>query len=298
MFFAGFGPPITVDLGDGRMRLRSAGTGPAVLLLHGYPQTHAMWHAVAGQLLEQGYRVICPDLPGSGGSFPALANDAEAGTAAFMSRRLFALLDEIGVDTASLVGHDRGGRVAHRMALTEPARTSRLALLDIVPAPLPFERTDMAASLASYRMFWFAQAHPKPESLLHGAPGSWFAGTLPGGQAPAYFHPEAVADYLGPDPDPAALAVRGETYRQALELDAAAERSGNADTGRVTCPTLVLWAARGMLGGWYDPVALWQDHVAAPLSGAAIDAGHFLAEEAPDAVAARLAAFLPSVAPG
>ena len=293
MFFEGFGPPRLVTTADGdTFRLRSAGSGPAVLLLHGHPQTHAIWHEVGPHLVAAGHAVVCPDLPGYGGSCAGTRLDPLAGTKAAMARRLLALLDALGLGGVAVAGHDRGARVAERLALDAPERVRCLALLDVVPSLEPVERSDMAYSLAAYRAFWFAQTHPKPESLIRTPPSMWLGGTLPGSEAPdAHFHPEAIADYVSAGVDPDTIGRMGEAYRHATALDAVSDRIAHASGERITCPTLVLWGERGVLGGWYDPVALWRSHVAGPLEGGAIDAGHFPVEENPDLVAARLASF-------
>ncbi len=290
MFFEGFGPPESVAVTGGELRLRRAGAGPALLLLHGHPQTHAMWHAVAPSLAER-FTVICPDLPGYGGSLRHLAADPEAGTVRGMCGRLLEGMTALGHARFGLAGHDRGGRVAHRMALEAPARVEKLALLDIVPVPAPVERADMAFALATYRMFWFAQAHPKPEALFQSAPGNWFEGALPGDEQSAVFHREAVADYVATVADAAAMATLDAAYRRAAELDAILDRIDRSAERRIACPTLVLWGAAGTIGGWYDPVTLWREHATGPVGGRAVEAGHFLAEEQPALVAELLGAF-------
>ncbi len=290
MFFEGFGPPETVAVTGGALRVRRAGSGPALLLLHGHPQTHAMWHDVAPRLAAR-FTVVWPDLPGYGGARPHLAADAEAGTGRAMSARLLEAMTALGFPRFGVAGHDRGGRVAHRMAREAPARVERLALLDIVPMPAQVEPADMAASLATYRMFWFAQTHPKPEALFPTVPGDWLAGALPGDEGRAVFHPDAVADYVATIADAEAMAALDAAYRRAAELDASLDRMDHAGERRVACPTLVLWAARGSIGGWYDPVSLWREHVTGALDGCAVEAGHFLAEEQPALVADLLGDF-------
>lgn len=290
MFFEGFGPPETVAVTGGALRLRRAGTGPALLLLHGHPQTHAMWHAVAPTLAAR-FTVICADLPGYGGSLAHLAADPEAGTGRAMTARLLEGMAALGIDRFGVAGHDRGGRVAHRMALEAPARVERLAVLDIVPVPAPVERADMAFALATYRMFWFAQAHPKPEALFQSVPGDWFEGALPGDERASMFNREAVDDYVAGVADTGAMAALDAAYRRSAELDAMLDRIDRSGARRIACPTLVLWGAAGTIGGWYDPVTLWGEHATGPVGGRAVEAGHFLAEEQPALVAALLGEF-------
>ncbi len=293
MFFEGFGEPEMLDVGGESIRLRRAGRGPAVLLLHGHPQTHAMWHAVAPRLAEA-FSVICPDLPGYGGSRAAAGANAPAGSSDSMARRMFEMLDVLGIADVSVVGHERGGRVAHRMATGWPERVERLALFDMVPAPQSVERNDMAFALATYRMFWFAQTHPKPESMFHEEPKIWLPGTLPGGEPQGHFHVAAIADYLASIPDAETMAALNEAYRIAVERDAIEDRMARLDRMRMMCPVLVLWGAMGRIGGWYDPLDLWRDRTAGPVTGGEVAAGHFLAEEQPAFVAAELLRFLTS----
>ena len=294
-FFDGFGEPRSLEVAGGPIRLRRGGSGPAVLLLHGHPQTHAMWHAVAPVLAER-FDVICPDLPGYGGSGEAAGANAPPGTRDGMARRMVALLDVLDVGAVRVVGHDRGGRVAHRLATGWPERVERLALLDVVPSPETVESQDMAFALATYRAFWFAQAHPKPEALFHEEPKGWLPGTLPGtlpgSGAAGEFHPRAVADYLAQVVDAEAMLALNVAYRDAVERDVVEERLGRFNALRVACPLLVLWGSSGRIGGWYDPVELWRPRAEGPVSGLEIGAGHFLAEEQPQEVAAALLDFL------
>jgi haloacetate dehalogenase len=292
MFFEGFGEPEVIMVGGEPIRLRRAGVGPAVLLLHGHPQTHAMWHAVAPILMRAGFSVLCPDLTGYGGSRAAAGTNALAGTKDAMAQRMVALLDQLGVGPVAVVGHDRGGRVAHRLAVGWPERVTHLGLLDLVPTPDAAEREDMAFALATYRMFWFAQTHPKPEALFHEEPKIWLPGTLPGAEAEGHFHHEAIADYLAGIADTEAMADMNEEYRRAVARDVVEDRMGRQDLLRFACPALVLWGALGRIGGWYDPVALWQERADGTVSGLEVAAGHFLAEEQPAVVADALIRFL------
>lgn len=267
MFFNGF----TLEQ-EGPLRLRVGGTGPAVLLLHGQRQTHAMWHAVAERLARH-FTLVCPDLP------------PELGEAA-LAQRLLALMRERGSERFSIAGHDRGGHVACRMALASPSRIERLAVLEIVPVPEHMNRADMAYSLAGYPGCWFAQLHPKPEALVTHSPAEWFQPDLQSSEA-SFFHPEAVADYLSAEQRHATAAERVDTDSRALT-------AGNDEPPArrlLGCPLLVLWGAHGRIGGWYDPVQLWRTCSDGEVSGSAVEAGRFLAEEAPDVVAARLGGF-------
>ncbi len=273
MFFEGF----TLDE-SGAVRLRSGGDGPALLLLHGQPQTHAMWHAAAPPL-RHGRTVICPDLPREK-SEAALAHD------------MLGLMTALGHARFDVAGHDLGGHVACRMALDAPERVRRLAVLEIVPVLEHWNRADMAYALGSYPSCWFGQLHPKPEALVTRAPSEWFRAAEPGGDA-HFFHAEAVADYLRAD------AVLSQPDAAAASEASRARTPHGAEPGhrlRLNCPTLVLWGTRGRIGGWYDPLRLWRDCVDNTVSGGAVPAGHFLAEEAPVEVATALRGFFDETA--
>jgi len=172
-FFEGFTLE-TVAVDGGVLRLRLGGSGPPLLLLHGNPQTHAMWHAVAPTLAEH-FTVICPDLHGYGGSFkPPPTADHGPYAKREMAKDMAALMAHLGFGRFAIAGHDRGARVAHRLCLDFPDRVDRLAVLDIVPTIEHFERTDMAFAMGYYHWFWLAQPHPFPETLINAAPEDWF----------------------------------------------------------------------------------------------------------------------------
>ena len=302
MFFDGFElthldlPPGTDADGaptpGGRIRLRHAGSGPPLLLLHGNPQTHAMWHRVAPRLAER-YTVVCPDLRGYGGSFkPDPSPDHAPYAKVAMAGDMAAVMTALGHERFQVASHDRGARVAHRLAIDNPDRVLKLAVMDIVPTLEHFERADMSFALGYYHWFWFAQPHPKPESLINAAPDAWFDAHTSRDEAHDFFAPEALADYLAAAHDPAAIAGMCEDYRAAATIDMAHDRASRDEGRRVRCPMLVLWGAKGRIGGWYDPLKLWQEYCDAPVTGGPVPSGHYLAEEAPDAVLDWLERFL------
>ena len=278
---------------DGSLRVRHGGRGPPLLLLHGNPQTHMMWHAVA-PLLAARYHVICPDLRGYGGSLkPAASKDHAPYAKREMARDMAELMTHFGHERFTVISHDRGSRVAHRLALDHAARVQKLAVLDIVPTIEHFERTDMSFALGYYHWFWLAQPHPFPENLINAAPEIWFDAHVarePKGKG--FFHPEARADYLAAVRDPANIVGMCEDYRAAATIDLVHDRESRAAGLKVQCPMLSLWGAKGKVGGWYDPLALWRQYCAAPVTGGAVNSGHYLAEEAPAEVLAYLNAFL------
>ena len=278
---------------DGTLRLRHGGSGPPLLLLHGNPQTHAMWHAVA-PILAQTHTVICPDLRGYGGSFkPAPTADHRPYAKSSMARDMAELMTDLGHEHFTVISHDRGARVAHRLAIDNPRRIDRLAVLDIVPTIEHFERTDMSFALGYYHWFWFAQPHPFPEELINAAPETWFrAATGREPKGPDFFHPDALADYLAAANTPENITGMCEDYRAAASIDLEHDRISRSLGQKVQCPMLVLWGAKGRIGGWYDPLALWQEYCTNTVTGTPIPSGHYLAEEAPNDVLAQLQTFL------
>ncbi len=291
-FFEGF-TLTEVDVDAGPLRLRRGGSGPPLLLLHGNPQTHAMWHTVAPSLARR-FSVICPDLRGYGGSHkPPASADHAAYAKRAMARDLARLMTRLGHDRFAVVSHDRGARVAHRLALDHPERIERLAVLDIVPTLEHFERTDMSFALGYYHWFWFAQRHPFPENLINAAPETWFfAHTAREPKGDDFFHPDALADYLAAVRDPEMIRGMCEDYRAAATIDLEHDRASRAAGERVRCPMLVLWGAHGKIGSWYDPLAIWREYCAAGVGGGAVASGHYLAEEAPAEVLGWLEPFL------
>ncbi|GAC1347822.1 MAG: alpha/beta hydrolase [Acetobacteraceae bacterium] len=291
-FFDGF-ELTTRRVSDGDLRLRIGGSGPPVLLLHGNPQTHAMWHAVGPELAKR-YTVVAPDLRGYGGSFkPAPTEDHAPYAKSSMARDMAELMAGLGHDRFQVVSHDRGARVAHRLAIDNPDRVERLCVMDIVPTIEHFERTDMAFALGYYHWFWFAQPHPFPEELINAAPETWFrAHTSREPKSPSFFRQEALADYLRAAHDPEAIAGMCEDYRAAASIDLEHDRISRTAGDKVRCPMLVLWGGKGRIGGWYDPVALWRDYCTAAVQGHAVNSGHYLAEESPDEVRGALDTFL------
>lgn len=292
MFFPGFTLE-EVQVRHGRMRLRHGGTGPPLLLLHGNPQTHAMWHQVAPALARH-YTVYCPDLRGYGGSFkPPATPDHAPYAKREMARDMVELMTQFGHGRFRVAAHDRGARVAHRLALDHPARIEKLALMDIIPTLEHFERADMAFAMGYYHWFWFAQPHPFPENVISAAPEAWFrAHTAREPKPPDFFAPEALADYLQHVRDP--LMIRGmcEDYRAAATIDLAHDRASRAAGEKIRCPLLALWGAKGKIEQWYDALAIWRQYCASTLEGGAVPSGHYLAEEAPREVTERLLGFL------
>jgi haloacetate dehalogenase len=267
-----------IDTGEATLRVRHGGDGPPLLLLHGHPQTHLIWHKIAPRLARD-FTVIAPDLRGYGqSSKPQTTDDHEPYSKRAMARDQVALMRHFGFEEFAVAGHDRGGRVAYRMALDNPERVTKAAVLDIVPTGEHLRRTDMAFALGYWHWFFLAQPAPFPEELILADPDRYYFRQQR--QHPELFDPEALADYRAATNDPETVHAMCEDYRAAVTYDFALDE---ADRGvkKIACPLLALWAGRGSLGDWYDVLGIWRDW-ADDVRGHAIDCGHYLAEEAPE----------------
>ena len=261
------------------IRLRRGGDGPAVLLLHGHPQTHAMWHAVAPALAHD-FEVVAADLPGYG-----LSSPTASGSKRDMAAVLASTMGELGIERFSIAGHDRGGRCAYRLALDMPERVERLAVLDIVPTAEMWRRVDKDFGLTDWHWFFLAQPEPFPERLIAAGPDAfYFRGDR------SRFHPDALADYLAAVHDPAVIRAMCQDYRAGATIDHDLDEGDLAAGRKIACPVLALWAGRDELGDWFDVVATWR-RWAKDVRGHPLDCGHFLAEERPEEVASALRAF-------
>lgn len=292
MFFEGF----TLDHREAngqRIRLRHGGSGPPLLLLHGNPQTHAMWHKIAPTLARR-FTVIAPDIRGYGFSQkpPALLDSAAMAKRA-MAADLAALMTDLGHERFTVVSHDRGARVAHRLALDHPGRVERLCTMDIIPTLAHFERTTMEFALGYYHWFFLAQPHDKPERMILRDVEDWF--DLHTSREPkdrGFFHPEARADYLAALREEGTVRAICEDYRAATGIDLAHDRASRAAGQKLQCPLLALWGSKGAIPRWYDPLAIWRDFAAGEVMGGGVESGHYLAEEAPEEVLIWLGRFL------
>lgn len=270
------------------------GNGPPLLLLHGYPQTHVMWHKIAPRLAEV-FTVVAPDLRGYGDSSrPTSSADHAAYSKRAMAADQVELMRTLGFDRFAVVGHDRGARVGHRMALDHPAAVSALALLDIVPTRHVYDHVDRDLAYSYYHWFFLTRPVPLPERLI-GAEPEFFLRTLleswSAGGSLDPFDPAAVAEYARCFSDPESIHATCEDYRAGssidLEHDAVDAKAGHL----ITCPTLVLWGNRSFVGQHYGVAEIWSRY-ASDLRGAGVDSGHFPAEEAPEETFAELQAFL------
>ena len=284
-----------VRTGETGVFVRSRGSGPPVLLLHGFPQTHLMWRSVA-PLLSRDFTVVCADLRGYGQSgCPPSAPDHAPYAKRAMAEDMVAVMQRLGFGRFSVAGHDRGGRVAYRMALDHPDSVERLAVLDVLPTETAWERADARFALAYWPWSLLAQPGPLPECVLAAVPEAVVDDALGGwGSPPAAFPPEIRAAYVEALRDPAHARAICEEYRAAATIDREHDEADRAGGRRIACPVLALWGAGGPLDTWYSeeggPLALWRawgDDV----RGRALDAGHFFPEEAPKQTADPLHRF-------
>ncbi len=275
--------------------VRSHGSGPPILLLHGFPQTQLMWRSVA-PLLARDFTVVCADLRGYGRSgCPASAADHAPYAKRTMAHDMVTVMERLGFSHFAVAGHDRGGRVAYRMALDHPDRVERLAVLDILPVETVWERADERLVLGYWPWSLLAQPQPLPERILAAVPDAVIDDVLGGWGSPASaFPPEVRIAYVEALRDSAHAHAICEEYRAAATIDREHDRADRAAGRRIACPLLVLWAAQGALDTWYieesGPIALWQAW-ADDVQGRALRAGHFFPEEAPVQTAEALSRF-------
>ena len=275
---------------------------PVLVLLHGFPQTHVMWHRVA-QALKTEYRLVLPDLRGYGDSShsPGLADHSNYSKRA-MAQDVAGLLDQLSVDQFFLCGHDRGGRVAHRLALDFPKRVLKVCVLDIAPTLDMYNRTDMDFARAYYHWFHLIQPSPLPEKMiggnvlhyLHAKLGGW------GSHGTSFIEPEAMAEYercmnLQPE-QPGDLMPAGHTacddYSASAGSDLEHDTESRAKGDKIQCDLLILWGDRGVVHKMFKPLELWQAQCAGLVSGHVVPSGHFIPEELPDHTIESLRAFM------
>lgn len=260
------------------------GSGPPLLLIHGYPQTHVEWHKIAGRLAQR-FTVVMTDLRGYGDSSKPADGENHSG----YSKRAMALdqievMKTLGFDRFAVVGHDRGARVTWRLAVEHPQAIIKAAVLDIVPSPYSMVTREFATGY--YHWFFLIQPAPFPETLIGNSAEYFLKSRFIAGP---YFAPEAIAEYVRAFKDPATIHATCEDYRAGATIDIA---HADETAGRkVECPLLVLWGERGLVGRLYDVMKIWKEH-ATNAVGRALPAGHFLPEEVPDETLAALNAFL------
>ena len=287
--FPGFTPRRIATSGT-EINLVVGGNGPPLLLLHGYPQTHAMWHRIAPRLAQH-FTVVCADLRGYGDSGKPVSEPNHC----TYSKRAMAqdqvdVMHALGFERFALAGHDRGGRVAHRMARDHAERIERLAVLDISPTAIMYGRTDKAFATAYYHWFFLIQPYDLPEKLIGADPAYYLRKKLGGwgSSGLTIFDTRAYAEYERCFRDPATIHATCEDYRAAAAIDL--EHDAADAERKLDCPLLVLWGEKGVVHRLFDPVVDWKS-VASDVRGKLLPSGHYLAEEVPDETYAELISF-------
>jgi haloacetate dehalogenase len=308
------------DVAGMRIHARLGGTvgALALLLLHGFPQTHALWHRVAQQLAPH-FALVLPDLRGYGDSAKPVGDADHANySKRAMAQDLAALMQQLGHARYGVCGHDRGGRVAHRLALDHPAAVTRLAVIDIAPTLDMYSATDQRFASAYYHWFHLIQPTPLPEQMilgcwrdyLHTKLGRWGATSGPqdagasaprgggsalgrpgGGLVLPHIEPQALAEYERCFARPETVHAMCEDYRASAGIDLEHDRASRAAGAKVACDMRVLWGQRGVVNALFDPLALWRAQCSGDVQGECLPAGHYIPEELPEATAAQLMRF-------
>jgi haloacetate dehalogenase len=296
MKFADFAPFRVTAAGTEIFGVKG-GSGAPLLLLHGHPQTHMIWHRCA-ERLAQHFTVIATDLRGYGASGKPESDGAHTPySKRAMAADQVAVMHHFGFERFLVCAHDRGARVAHRMALDHPDAVERLMLLDIAPTLAMYEGTTRAFATAYFHWFFLIQPQPLPETLIGADPAVYVErvmGSRHAGLAP--FAPHALRAYIDALRQPGAVHAMCEDYRASASIDLEHDRADIERGHRVACPLRVLWGARGVVGQCFDPIDEWR-RVARDVSGRALDCGHYIAEEAPDALVAEMRDFFEASEP-
>lgn len=286
--FPGF-EPIRVETSEAVINGVRGGEGPPLLLLHGYPQSHIEWHHVAPMLAEH-FTVIATDLRGYGDSSKPPGGDDHAGySKRAMARDQVEVMAHLGFDRFQLVGHDRGGRVAHRLTLDHPERVSRVAVLDIVPTHYIYRNVTKELATSYYHWFFLIQREPVPETLYGSNPDFVLRRTLFGGLIGNAIPDRVYAEYLRHFSDPATLHAMCEDYRAAAGIDLVHDEA-DMDI-RIACPLLALWGANGAMERLYDVLAIWRQR-GTDVRGRTIPGGHWFPEQRPEETFEALLEFL------
>jgi len=278
------------------INLRHGGSGPPLLLLHGFPQTHVIWHKLAGTLAQR-FTLVMPDLRGYGDSSrPPGEPDHANYSKRVMAQDMLELMRALGHERFQVCAHDRGARVAHRLALDHPQAVQKLMLLDISPTRTMYEHTDKAFATMYFHWFFMIQPAPLPETLIGNSAAFLLEATLGGwGSHGEHFIDRAAMDeyrrcFCRPD----AIHAACEDYRAAAGIDL--EHDRDHETNRISCPVHVLWGERGVIGKLFKPLDDWQVKCKLPVSGKALPAGHFIAEQVPELLLDEMLGFFDAAA--
>ena len=284
-----------IQTGETSIFVSWAGSGPPLLLLHGFPETHLMWRDVA-RLLAQDHTVVCADLRGYGRSgCPVSTSDHSPYSKRSMANDTVVVMEQLGFSRFSVAGHDRGGRVAYRLALDHPSQIERLAVLDIVPTETAWEHADSNFAIAFWPWSLLAQPEPLPERILTSVPEAIVDHALSAwGSKETALSADVRAAYIEALRDPVHAHAICEEYRAAATIDREHDKADRITGRRITCPLLALWSAKGALDTWYveagGPLGVWREW-ADDVQGRAVEGGHFFPEAAPEETAAELGNF-------
>ena len=288
-FFNGF-EPLKINTGDVEINLKRGGKGKPVLLLHGYPETHVMWHKLASRLAQK-YTVVLTDLRGYGdSSSPTGAQDHSNYSKRVMALDQVMVMEKLGYKTFDIVGHDRGARVAHRLMRDHPNRINRGAIMDIMPTLDTYEKTDMIFARGYYHWFFLIQPPDLPEHLIGVDPEYFVRKCLNSwGRNPDSFSDDAVKEYVRCFSKPEVIHSTCEDYRASATIDLEHDRQDRSK--KIECPLLVLWGGKSFISRAYDVLGIWSKY-ASHVEGSPIPSGHFLPEEAPEETYNVLVKFL------
>ena len=267
------------------------GRGPPLLLLHGYPQSHLIWHRVVDELATR-FTVVATDLRGYGASEkPVGLADHSNYSKREMAKDQVAVMRKLGFDSFNLCGHDRGARVSHRLAVDYPEAVQRLMLLDISPTLTMYEQTTMEFARAYWWWFFLIQPTPFPESMIAAAPETYLRKKIGWGHAGlSAFTPETYAAYLSYVSDPATMHAMCEDYRAAASIDLEHDRADREAGKKIACPVYAIWGEHGVVNRCFSPIADWQ-RVADDVRGRTLPCGHYIPEEAPEALLVEMREF-------
>ena len=267
------------------------GNGPALLLLHGFPQTKAIWHQVAPELAKN-FTVVASDLRGYGASSkPHGKPDHSSYSKRSMAKDQHALMNALGHKQFFVLGHDRGGRVSHRLAMDFPQSVLKLMVLDISPTLAMYERTSMAFAKGYWHWFFLIQPEPVPETLIGANPEYWLKNHMGRHAGTGIFSPERWAEYLSGVSNPQGMHAMCEDYRAAATIDLEHDRADRNDGKRLQMPLRVLWGEHGLVNQCFTPIADWQEVSDGKVTGRAVACGHYIPEELPELVIQEAEAF-------
>ena len=289
--FAGFAAH-DFAVGEATIFARVGGSGPPLLLLHGYPQSHVMWARVATELAAR-FTVVAADLRGYGRSSAPESQKGERYTKRVMAQDVIAAMSALGHERFAVAGHDRGGRVAYRLALDHPEKVTKIAVLDIVPTWEMWAGMDAARAMAVYHWMFLAQPAPLPETLINASAIVYLEAKLAswtGDHSLKSFTPAALEAYRNAFRDPARVHATCEDYRAGATIDRALDDADRGAGRKITAPLLALWGTKGIPAKGESPLDVWR-RWAVDVRGEGIECGHFLPEEAPEATARGLLAF-------